>query len=363
MGKKKKHNGHKAEETLVDSYVTESFEEKEAETPAEEAENVEETKVLTEELHEALKQQEEEEIIDAKIRQGIQEAADEFRKEQAQAAESQAAAGAYGAQPTGTNAGAYANYAAAGQAAAGAYGGQPAGTNPGAYGNYAAADQAGAGAYGAQPAGTNAGAYAYNAYAYNPQAAGEQAYAGGYQEYDQREGGDRVMEEKGRNEEGTINYEEKKQKTGWWKIVMLVLASIITVCIFLITLFSGLNLVQNRLMGSQRSAQVYEYRTPEDFGPYYYEEYDDYGYNEDYPSESNAEMDEFFNEIFSNISVADVIRLFEAFGGENVQQIPQNENGGQQQIPQNENGGQQESNINKGTEGGNTIADWFSQLF
>lgn len=337
MGKKKKHNGHKAEETLVDSYVTESFEEKEAETPGEETENLEETKVLTEELHEALKQQEEEEIIDAKIRQGIQEAADEFRKEQAQAAESQAAAGAYGAQPAGTNTGAYGNYAAAGQAAAGAYG--------------------------AQPAGTNAGAYAYNAYAYNPQAAGEQAYAGGYQEYDQRTGGERVMEEKGRNEEGTINYEEKKQKTGWWKIVMLVLASIITVCIFLITLFSGLNLVQNRLMGSQRSAQVYEYRTPEDFGPYYYEEYDDYGFNEDYPSESNAEMDEFFNEIFSNITVADVIRLFEAFGGENVQQIPQNENGGQQQIPQNENGGQQESNINKGTEGGNTIADWFSQLF
>ena len=187
----------KAEEAEPEKTEPEEAEEAEPEkTEPEEPEVTGETVVLTEKMKEALAEQEEEEVVDAKIRSGLNEAAEEFKVAQEIdntgediASEIKQDIPVYGNQPT----------------------------------------------------------YRY-----------------------QKKEDARTMNENMERETAEVKtvYIKEKQKTGWWKIVMLVLTIIIAVTFAATALFAGIGVWQlNRIAENKEQTQI---QLPGDDGYDYY---------------------------------------------------------------------------------------------
>lgn len=268
------------------------MEEKKNHNPAEEDPGA--TRVLTDELKEALSEQEEEAIIDAKISQGINEAADEFRNEQEQ-------------------------------------------------------DRAGE---------SIAEEVQQNHYYTNP---------------DNTVGGYGTMENNYGKEEAEVKtvYVEKKQKTGWWKIVMLVLACVATVCLFLSTIFSAIRTIQlGAIAGNQMI--TYDYSTYGDDSWYEDGYMDDYSYGTDGRKEgAQGDGDYYYQEGGYDMSLdelMDLIRGFETYYNENYSNPNgnnnnANDNNANNNTNNNNNNPNPNSNQTPKQDSTSPITDWFEGIF
>ena len=176
-----------AEETTEEAKV-EIIETPEVIEAAAEADNAEDTKILTEDMKEALADEEETGIVDAKIRAGINEAAEDFRMEQELVNTGNDIAKAVGQQKYKTD--------------------------------------------------WNSNQTAYNS---------------NYME------DIRTMENKNREEQEVKTvYVQEKQKTGWWKIVMLILTIIIAFSFSVTAVLGVIGIVQlSRIEENQVAAQAY----------------------------------------------------------------------------------------------------------
>lgn len=141
-------------------------------------------------------------------------------------------------------------------------------------------------------------------------------------------------------------YVKEKQRTGWWKIVMLILTILITITFMATALFAGLGAWQlHKIEQNQAEAQIAVPQQPEPYygngggnsqygqGGYYddYDYYDGYGYG--------ADNDD-------DLSLQDILDLY----GDDIEDILNN-------AGSNNGGG------NGNSSGSGSFSDWFSDLF
>lgn len=339
------------EKGLEEDDVTESFEE-----------DLEDTKLMTEEVRAALKTEEEEELRDAKIRQSVNEAADEFREDQ-----EVVLAGSVVAEEFTKSQRERKPY----QQNAKEHDSNMEGRTMEEYNRDAEYNRGTEYNRGAE---YNRGTEYNRGAEYNRDA-----------EYSRGTGNNRGAE-KGRNEEygkretaevKTV-YLKEKEKTGWWKIVMLVLTCIITISFCATALFAGLGAFQLSKIADRPEPAVYQSPLP-GYGPA--ETYDQ-GNGSNSPESSGSYAPGY------DIDVEDIIDFFNGLGGNgnngagdyndnnnadnnnnnNRNDNNANENNNNNGSNSNNNNNNNNGSNNKGTDnsGGSSdfsIIDWFSGLF
>lgn len=288
--------------------------------PEETAGDPGETQILTEQLRGVLEEQKEEEIVDAKIRQGIHEAAEEFKNEAAKEfrngqeqvrAENKAAEGFRQVPPQPQP--------------------QP------------------------QPQ-PNASQQYQNPYPYQNQYQYQNPYG-----YQNTAGGNNTMETKERREEAQAGAGSARERTGWWKIVMLVLTCVITLCFVLTTLFTGLGAGQLKRIADQGDQFSYEYP-----GMFEEDPFGNYGYGYDFDDDYDYGYGDEAEGFGSDITLKDILDFFGISEdsidgyGDFINEPDGNSKGNNNGNGANQGGG---STPDSGQYRQNSISDWFGELF
>lgn len=165
------------------------------------------------------------------------------------------------------------------------------------------------------------------------------------------------MEENNRTDAAEIKtvYVKEKQRTGWWKIVMMILTILIALSFGLTALFSGISAWQLSRIANYQEASYYQ--SPGQYGYDPYDYYDDFGgYESEIPSDSGIADDGTADEYLDDIDLGD---LFEYFGisGNNGSYGTETPADGSQEN------GTNRRNENTETNEADSLEDWFNNLF